>query len=183
MDYAEERGYEGNYFPQEEDEGQGGPKTEGGEGGGGNLDMESNSIPDLPRTSPLSPYSQHSTSPETNSNGLMYPIDPPPAPSHPLPPIPSGRAAPKLAEAVFFDYGVSVFFGFDEEEERLILEDCERAAEGWVGALGSEGASWEERGWEREEYHFEYDPTAPYPRIFNGAFSSLIPSMMSFVVC
>lgn len=31
---------------------------------------------------------------------------------------------PKLAEAIFFDYGVSVFFGFTEEQELTVLNDC-----------------------------------------------------------
>ena len=52
----------------------------------------------------------------------------------------------KVAEAVFFSYGVSVFFGFQESEERTIMEDCEFAGV-WVRGQ-------EEDGWEVEEFHY-----------------------------
>ena len=52
----------------------------------------------------------------------------------------------QIAEAVFFSYGVSVFFGFQESEERMIMEDCESAG---VWARG-EG----EDEWEVEEFHY-----------------------------
>ena len=52
----------------------------------------------------------------------------------------------QVAEAVFFSYGVSVFFGFQESEERMIMEDCESAG---VWARGEE-----EDDWEVEEFHY-----------------------------
>ena len=52
----------------------------------------------------------------------------------------------KVAEAVFFSYGVSVFFGFQESEERMIMEDCESAG---VWARGQK-----EDDWEVEEFHY-----------------------------
>lgn len=52
----------------------------------------------------------------------------------------------KVAEAVFFSYGVSVFFGFAEEEERTIMEDCEGAG---VWLRGQD-----EDDWEVEEFHY-----------------------------
>lgn len=52
-----------------------------------------------------------------------------------------------FAEAVFFAYGVIVFFGFNEAQERSILEDLE-TAEIMQKALA------EER-WEIEECHYE----------------------------
>lgn len=52
----------------------------------------------------------------------------------------------QIAEAVFFSYGVSVFFGFHESEERMIMEDCESAG---VWARGQE-----EDDWEVEEFHY-----------------------------
>ena len=50
------------------------------------------------------------------------------------------------AEIVFFTYGVAVFFGFDEMQERHILEDVHGA-----GALKVPRAEGE---WEVEECHF-----------------------------
>lgn len=88
----------------------------------------------------------------------------------------------KVAEAVFFNYGVSVFFGFDESEERDIMEDCEGAGV-WMRPQ-------QEDDWDIEEFHYvvsahwagagdfaetldlsQYDPDAEYPRIYNDMFS------------
>ncbi|WVQ93255.1 hypothetical protein IAU59_000321 [Kwoniella sp. CBS 9459] len=68
-----------------------------------------------------------------------------------------------VAEAVFFSYGVSVFFGFKEMEEREIMEDCEMAGT-WTRGL-------EEDDWEVEEFHYVYDPDAEQPRIYNDMFT------------
>ena len=51
----------------------------------------------------------------------------------------------KVGEVVFFDYGVTVFFGLTEREERDILEDCESAGV-WSRPL-------REDDWEVEECH------------------------------
>lgn len=60
-----------------------------------------------------------------------------------------------------------MFFGFTETQEQDLLEDCENGGT-WIGAFGELGQNEEDRGWEKEECHFLYDPTAQYPRIFNG---------------
>ena len=71
----------------------------------------------------------------------------------PLSPVIPPRRSPShvdpdlFAEAVFFAYGVVVFFGFDEAQERGILEDVE-TAEIMQKPLP------EER-WEIEECHYE----------------------------
>jgi uncharacterized Rmd1/YagE family protein len=52
----------------------------------------------------------------------------------------------KVGEVVFFDYGVTVFFGLTEREERDILEDCESAGV-WSRSL-------KEEDWEVEECHY-----------------------------
>jgi uncharacterized Rmd1/YagE family protein len=52
----------------------------------------------------------------------------------------------QIAEAVFFSYGVSIFFGFQEDEERAVMEDID-AAGGWIRGLG-------EDDWEVEEFHY-----------------------------
>ena len=73
-----------------------------------------------------------------------------PYPSHGRPQARSRRKSAffsnKVAEAVFFSYGVSVFFGFQESEERMIMEDCESAG---VWARGQK-----EDDWEVEEFHY-----------------------------
>ncbi|RXK37874.1 cytoplasmic protein [Tremella mesenterica] len=71
--------------------------------------------------------------------------------------------AGKVAEAVFFSYGVSVFFGFQEGEEREIMEDCETAG-AWLRGQ-------KEEDWEVEEFHYVYDPDAEFPRIYNDMFT------------
>jgi hypothetical protein len=55
-----------------------------------------------------------------------------------------------IAEAVFYSYGVSIFFGFQEDEERAVMEDID-AAGGWIRGL-------EEDDWEVEEFHYAVSP-------------------------
>ncbi|KAF9653491.1 DUF155-domain-containing protein, partial [Thelephora ganbajun] len=68
-----------------------------------------------------------------------------------------------VAEAVFFSYGVTVFFGFTENQEIGILEDVKRA--------GVMKRKMTEDDWEVEECHFVYDPLIAYPRIYNDFFT------------
>lgn len=72
------------------------------------------------------------------------------------------------AEIVFFAYGVAVFFGFDEMDERYILED--------VHGAGAIKGGRQEGEWEVEECHFAFDPTITYPRIYNDFFTFKSPS-------
>jgi len=62
----------------------------------------------------------------------------------------------RIAEAVFFEYGVSVFFGFGEEEERDIMEDCEGAGT-WTRGQDKDD-------WEVEEFHYTVSSTFPFDR-------------------
>jgi len=71
-----------------------------------------------------------------------------------------------VAEAVFFSYGVAVFFGFAENQEIGILEDVERA--------GVMKRKMTEDDWEVEECHFVHDPLIAYPRIYNDFFSEYL---------
>ncbi|KAG6918387.1 hypothetical protein DXG01_014788 [Tephrocybe rancida] len=74
------------------------------------------------------------------------------------------RAKPEeVAEVVFFEYGVVVFFGLEERQERDILEDIERA--------GIAKRPFGEEKWEIEECHFAHDPQIAYPRIYNDFFT------------
>ncbi|EIN08273.1 DUF155-domain-containing protein [Punctularia strigosozonata HHB-11173 SS5] len=68
-----------------------------------------------------------------------------------------------VAEAIFFDYGVVVFFGFSEGEERGILDDIENA--------GILRRKIKEDDWEVEECHYVHDPNIAYPRIYNDFFT------------
>ena len=52
----------------------------------------------------------------------------------------------KVAEAVFFSYGVSVFYGFQEDEEKDIMFDIEQAGI-WAKGL-------DEEDWEVDEFHY-----------------------------
>jgi uncharacterized Rmd1/YagE family protein len=71
------------------------------------------------------------------------PAGPPLPVNEPRTPVATGDDA---AEIVFFAYGVAVFFGFEEMQERDILEDVHGA-----GTLKGARA---EREWEVEECHF-----------------------------
>ncbi|KAI3618258.1 hypothetical protein WG66_005724 [Moniliophthora roreri] len=67
------------------------------------------------------------------------------------------------AEVVFFEYGVVVFFGLMEDQEKSILEDVDNA--------GTMKRKIPEDNWEIEECHFTHDPNIAYPRIYNDFFT------------
>ena len=71
--------------------------------------------------------------------------------SEPRTPVATGDDA---AEIVFFAYGVAVFFGFDEMQERDILED--------VHGAGTLKAARAESEWEIEECHFAVSGFPPF---------------------
>ncbi|KAF8637937.1 hypothetical protein AX17_002558 [Amanita inopinata Kibby_2008] len=73
------------------------------------------------------------------------------------------KAEDDMAEAVFFDYGVAVFFGLEERQELDILEDLDNA--------GIMRRKFKEDDWEIEECHFVHDPHIAYPRIYNDFFT------------
>jgi uncharacterized Rmd1/YagE family protein len=96
-----------------------------------------------------------------------------------------------IGEAVFFEYGVVVFFGLDVGQERSILDDIQ----------GAEilRRPMDEDNWEIEECHFEawqlsslydqvltfdplqHNPYIAHPRIYNDFFSApyvLLPSCL-----
>ncbi|KZS96299.1 DUF155-domain-containing protein [Sistotremastrum niveocremeum HHB9708] len=137
MSEAEEQGYEGMYFNEETQE-----------------------------TEFLSQDGFISGSPQTPLKPLSTPID---DPEHRTPPTPARKRLNTLlpnetvAEAVIFSYGVAVFFGFEEAQEKDILEDLEES-----GALTRRIP---EDEWEIEEFHYEHDPDAQSPRIYNDFFT------------
>lgn len=86
-----------------------------------------------------------------------------------------------IAEAIFFSYGVAVFFGFSEMQERDILDDLDNAGI-WIRKRPEEE-------WEVEECHyvvsflrgsllstmsnsFKHDPFVEFPRIYNDFLST-----------
>lgn len=73
------------------------------------------------------------------------------------------RQLDNVGEVVFFDYGVVVFFGLTEREERDILDDIQQA-----GVLQR---PINEEEFEVEECHFAHDPNISYPRIYNDFFT------------
>ncbi|KAH9899307.1 DUF155-domain-containing protein [Cubamyces lactineus] len=68
-----------------------------------------------------------------------------------------------FAEAIFFDYGVVVFYGFREDQELGIIEDIEEA-----GILQRQIPH---DDWEVEACHYAHDPNIAFPRIYNDFFT------------
>ncbi|KAF8578986.1 DUF155-domain-containing protein, partial [Ramaria rubella] len=81
----------------------------------------------------------------------------------PITQLPRERTDDQVAEVVFFSYGVAVFFGMEETQERDILDDLESAG-AWIRKRA-------EDDWEIEECHFALDSTVAYPRIYNDFFT------------
>ncbi|KAL0066921.1 Sad1-interacting factor 3 [Marasmius tenuissimus] len=107
---------------------------------------------------------------EPYSNPDAQTMGSPPEPSTSFPIVsPPGKASQspekddEHAEAVFFEYGVVVFFGFTEVQEKSILEDVHNAR------IAKRKIP--ENDWEVEECHFTHDPNIAYPRIYNDFFT------------
>ncbi|KAJ7918764.1 hypothetical protein B0H13DRAFT_1991612 [Mycena leptocephala] len=153
---AEEDGYQGTYFPTAYS-----PKAHRD----GYISSES---PVFTRK-PLEPFSPSSV-PETPASEevLQTPASAPAVlgddtPASEGPPAPASLPEEDVAEVVFFEYGVVVFFGLDEQQEKSILEDVEHA--------GIMKLKREEAAWEIEECHFAHDRHIAYPRIYNDFFT------------
>ncbi|KAI0072925.1 DUF155-domain-containing protein [Panus rudis PR-1116 ss-1] len=83
----------------------------------------------------------------------------------------SHKELDSFAEVVFFSYGVVVFFGLAESQERAILEDIQEAGV-MRRPLG-------EDQWEIEECHYAYDSHIVYPRVYNDFFTFKSHSTLS----
>ena len=70
-----------------------------------------------------------------------------------------------FAEMFVFSYGVAVFWNFTEHQEKDVLADL-TFSEAETGISLVVGAQNEE-DFETEEFHFEYNPETPRPRVFN----------------
>ena len=78
------------------------------------------------------------------------------------------RVSPDIltfAEMFVFSYGVVVFWNFTERQEKDVLADL-TFSEAEPGMTLVTGAQREE-DFETEEFHFEYNPDIPRPRVFN----------------
>ena len=138
MSEAEENGYQGTYF-------------------GTSASETPFSLHDgyIPSSSPLENLNTSRSHPETETEAETTEMD---EPSIDEAPAREGRAdkaralerervdSENVAEVVFFAYGVIVFFGLDEEQERSILEDVEGA--------GAIRRKLPEADWEVEECHY-----------------------------
>ena len=83
----------------------------------------------------------------------------------PASPMHTPTNALKFAEMFVFSYGVAVFWNFTEHQEKDILADL-TFSEAETGAPLVTGAQSEE-DFETEEFHFEYNPETPRPRVYN----------------
>ncbi|KAL8859176.1 MAG: hypothetical protein Q9178_004439 [Gyalolechia marmorata] len=70
-----------------------------------------------------------------------------------------------FAEMFVFSYGVVVFWNFTERQEKDVLADL-TFSESDTGVTLVTGAQ-DEEDFETEEFHFEYSPETPRPRVFN----------------
>jgi len=154
---AEENGYQGSYFPAEREPSQ-------------NDDGYITSSPTATRESPLK--ARVADTPST-----VYDVEQEERPSVPT----KLRPDEEIAEVIFFEYGVVVFFGLNESQERGILED--------IDSSDIMYRKIPEEQWEVEECHYtvsslhcictkrhclhcnKHDPNISYPRIYNDFFS------------
>ncbi|KAK7463008.1 Sad1-interacting factor 3 [Stygiomarasmius scandens] len=178
---AEEIGYQGSYFTNQ----QHGHREDGYIT---SSPVERRSVPEsssVPLVSDSDAYSQTDaedpepvispiSDPEQPRTPFVMPI-PSISPSHP-PPLPTSTTYPSIspttpfsasyqenAEVIFFEFGVVVFFGLSEVQEKSILEDLEnnRIMQRRIP----------EAHWEIEECHFAYDMGIKAPRVYNDFFT------------
>ena len=98
--------------------------------------------------------------PGPSKQPLIYPTT-----QQPIEGSTSNNTSKEFAEAVFFSYGVVVFFGLEEGQERGILEDVE--------AAGAMRHKMDEDKWEIEECHYAASIFCP-PSLFPATKKILI---------
>ncbi|KAF2112017.1 hypothetical protein BDV96DRAFT_498724 [Lophiotrema nucula] len=90
------------------------------------------------------------------------------SPSHELTEGHLTRVAPNaltFGEMFVFSYGVAVFWNFTERQEKDILADLTFSTSETGINLATRPLS--EEDFETEEFHFEYNPEIPRPRVYN----------------
>ncbi|OBZ67896.1 Sad1-interacting factor 3 [Grifola frondosa] len=75
----------------------------------------------------------------------------------------ASQSSHEFAEAIFFAYGVVVFFGMSDAQEHGIIEDLD--------AAGIMERPLSEDDWEVEACHYTHDPNIAFPRIYNDFFT------------
>ncbi|ORY16543.1 hypothetical protein BCR34DRAFT_597555 [Clohesyomyces aquaticus] len=70
-----------------------------------------------------------------------------------------------FGEMFVFSYGVVVFWNFTERQEKDILADLTFSTSSTGISLATRALS--EQDFETEEFHFEYNPEIPRPRVYN----------------
>ena len=167
---AEEEGYQGSYFTQPIHRSSGDMRdgyisstspvltrsTPVAAISTSSMSGSSSFAPDPPAEGPSSrllsdiePWTDSELQPEratrwgTRQKDIIPTVTPPPLPD---PPTSTKPVEDDIVEAVFFEYGVAVFFGLTEGQERDILEDIENA--------GIMKRRINEDDWEVEECHF-----------------------------
>ena len=140
---AEENGYEGMYFPTEDPN----DPLFSSDGFIPSLTPDDpraqnqNSFPGRPPT--LTPIAESPEEQRSNRTTQVHRTKTMPVPED------------NVAEVIFFSYGVVVFFGLEESQEREVLEDIENA--------DILSRKIEEDAWEVEECHYAVSPYRVYP--------------------
>ncbi|KAH8831676.1 hypothetical protein DL96DRAFT_1706094 [Flagelloscypha sp. PMI_526] len=145
LDEAEERGYQGSYFANQPERP---PPADGY--------VSTSPIAPFKRRDSVSTLEGATTEAETETEATS-PL------RKPAPPVATTPSEEEVAEVIFFDYGVVVFFGLRETEEKGILEDLDGG--------GVYHRRIPEPGWEIEECHYAHDSSIAYPRIYNDFFT------------
>ncbi|KAJ7113716.1 hypothetical protein C8R43DRAFT_1099527 [Mycena crocata] len=163
---AEEDGYQGTYFPAAHS-----PKAHRD----GYISSSSPVFTRKPSAGPFStpsvPETPASEMPETPASEpsvafgeyIQTSKGPPTGISEEVPSARNFSEDEDVAEVVFFEYGVVVFFGLEEDQEKSVLEDIDNA--------GIMKGKIREEDWEVEECHFAHDRHIAYPRIYNDFFT------------
>ncbi|KIY67133.1 DUF155-domain-containing protein [Cylindrobasidium torrendii FP15055 ss-10] len=154
---AEENGYQGTYFPAEETH--------------SHRDGYISTSPATTRTMRRRPSDSEAEEPEhaaavSDTEAEVEAEVPanPPQPPRRSNTVPADLTdEDEVAEVVFFDYGVAVFFNMTEHQERTILDDLRNAQ--------IMGRKIRHDDWEVEECHYAHDPYVLYPRIYNDFFT------------
>ncbi|KAJ7591035.1 DUF155-domain-containing protein [Mycena floridula] len=142
---AEDEGYHDSYFMDSQP-----PPLRDGYMTSSPVESRQFRHPGFELSSSVSDTEPESTETETTARRTRRPqISEPPPPEE------------DLAEVVFFEYGVVVFFGLTENEEKSILQDVENVVVRKI--IESE--------WEIESCHFAHDPAVLYPRVWNDFFT------------
>ena len=150
MSQAEEDGYTGSYFIPGRSPENGFWRDDGYIAGHSpptvRREPEESEVDGESRDRGLSVSVERAETPAVVAQDLAFTQVPAAAPQASEPRTPVLAPGEDAAEIVFFTYGVAVFFGFDEMEERYILEDMHGA--------GAVKGGRQEPEWEVEECHF-----------------------------